>query len=201
MKYLAPLALALSAMVACSDGSNVIGDRPMVMPAEDTGPSVNDGGNPADASPDSPLPPPMDAAITPDVNMKDTAVMRDVQMVIAGVGPMIMNGPFHCAPRLCRPQSVTFRSGRVDSNPHDVTCNADQTGAELSSIGFTTGDGWTTCGGNTCSMSMGGTVIRAIVYPMINEAECGRCGTVVDIDTATGREIPLTEGVRQSCPL
>ncbi len=127
--------------------------------------------------------------------------MRDVTMMIAGVGTMSTVGEFRCAPRLCRDQQVTLVSGETQPSLRRIICNATRTEANLSTIGFTTGDGWAVCGGNTCYTQTSPTTVHAIVYQMTDDGVCSRCGTIIDVDTSTRQLIAPTSMISQSCPL
>lgn len=189
------LALAVALMAACGSPDPVGQNDSSVTPSPDSGTPAPDVGQPDSSTPM------VDAAVGNDVPVVPTDspspedVQRDADMVIAGVGPMITTGPFRCGPQLCRDQVVTG-----STEPRRVTCNSGVTEANLTSLGFTSGDGWATCRGNSCFMRMGESMQRAIVYPMTAEGFCQPCGTIVDIDTSTGMELPRgTSGPRQSC--
>ncbi len=190
----------LAALMGACGGNPPNQSDTSVMPSPDSGTPAADAGQsdsptPVDAAVDT------DAPVVPEDTQSPADVQRDAEMNIPGIGPVIMTGAFQCSTRLCRDQQVTLSNGVTDTEPRRVTCNMAMTEAELSAIGFSGGDGWATCRGNSCFMPMGGSLLRAIVYPMTNETECGLCGVVVDIDTSTGMEIPRTSSVRQSCPL
>jgi hypothetical protein len=181
-------------MGAC--GGNPDPSDSSVTPAPDSGTPAPDAGQ-SDTST------PVDAAVDNDVPVvpvdspspEDVQTAPDAEMNIPGIGPVVMTGAFQCSTRLCRQQVVTG-----STEPRRVTCNSTMTRAELSAIGFTAGNGWADCRGNSCFMPMGSSMLRAIVYTL-SSAGCSPCGTIVDINTSTGTEVPSTGGLRESCPL
>lgn len=213
--------LAAALAVACSDGAQSVVDGPNPHPTEDVShPADASMGN------DSPLPAvdsssapdatvPQDAAVdtgtTPaDVNapldagmpasdapVATSDAMTDAPMVIAGIGVMDMSGPFQCGAQLCSATTVnvSFYEG-IPSEMRGITCAPDRTSAELSGIGFTAGDGWANCRGNTCFMDMPSGLIRALVYPM-TDGHCGPCGRIVEI--RDGHVVERTSGIRDVC--
>ena len=186
--------LATLMMGAC--GGNPDQSDTSVTPAPDSGTPAPDAGQ-SDTSP------PVDAAVSNDVPVvpvdspspEDVQTAPDAEMNIPGIGPVVMTGAFQCASRLCREQVVTG-----STSPRHVYCNSAMTRANLTSIGFTAGNGWADCRGNNCSMPMGGSMLRVIVYTL-SSAGCSPCGTIVDINTSTGVVVPWTDGVYESCPL
>ncbi len=196
MKKIRLFATLATLMMGACGGNPPNQSDTSVTPAPDSGTPAPDAGQ-SDTST------PVDAAVDNDVPVapvdspspEDVQTAPDADTIIPGIGPVIMNGAFQCASRLCREQVVTG-----STSPRRVTCNSAMTEANLSSIGFNAGDGWAACRGNNCSMRMGGSMLRAIIYSLSSEG-CSPCGTIVDIDTSTGTEVPWTGGPRQSCPL
>jgi hypothetical protein len=197
MKKIRLFATLATLMMGACGGNPPNQSDTSVTPAPDSGTPAPDAGQ-SDTSP------PVDAAVDNDVPVvpvdspspEDVQTAPDAEMNIPGIGPVIMTGAFQCASRLCRQQVVTG-----STEPCRVTCNSAMTRAELSAIGFSAGNGWADCRGNNCSMPIGPSLIRAIIYPITSDG-CAACGTIVDINTNTGAVVPWTNGVvYQSCPL